>query len=128
VGVTFGADSFSFRLCCWAPGEAAAGGEALGRREEAVVAAGGAPARHEAVAAAGGAPARHEAAAGTLVRREVAVGGALARCEAMTEAAGEIRGPPVVVPWVSEPAAGRQVYVQPGAQQPEHGGPVVAAF
>ena len=114
MGVTFGADSFSFRLCCWAPGEAAAGGEALGRRE--------------AVAAAGGAPARHEAAAGTLVRREVAVGGALARCEAMTEAAGEIRGPPVVVPWVSEPAAGRQVYVQPGAQQPEHGGPVVAAF
>ena len=54
------------------------------------------------------------------------MGGALARRE---EEPAELRGPPVVVPLVSEPAAGQQVYVQAGAQQPEHAaGPVVAAF
>ena len=41
---------------------------------------------------------------------------------------GVIRGPPVVVRVVSEPAAGQEVYVQPGAEEPEYAGPVAAAF
>jgi hypothetical protein len=72
IEVTPGAGSFSFGLYCWAVGEAAAGGEALARRE---------------------------AAAG----------------EAVTEEPGELGGRPVVVPSASEPAAGQEVYVQPGA-------------
>jgi hypothetical protein len=72
------------------------------------VAAGEAPARREEAAVAGGeVPARRE---------EAAMGGMLARCGAMTEEPGELRGPPVVVPLVSEAAAGQEVYVQPGAQ------------
>jgi hypothetical protein len=83
--------------------EAVAGGAALARREE---------------AAGGEAPARRE---------EVAVGGTLARCGALTEEPDALRGAPVV-PLVSEAAAGQQVYLQAAAQQPEHAGPVVAAF
>jgi hypothetical protein len=111
IEVTPGAGSFSFGLYCWAVGEAAAGGEALARRE-AAVAGGGALARHEEAAeAAGEALARREAAAGgeALARREAAAG------EAVTEEPGELGGPPVVVPSASEPAAGQEVYVQPGA-------------
>ena len=44
------------------------------------------------------------------------MGGAPARREALTEEPGELGGPPVLVPLVSEAVAGQQVYVQPGAQ------------
>ena len=66
---------------------------------------------------------------GALARRvEAAAGGALARHVAVREEPGVIRGPPVVVPVVSEPAAGQEVYVELGAEEPEYAGPVAAAF
>jgi len=91
---------------------------------------GGALARHveEAV---DGALARHveEAVDGALARRvEQAADGAPARRVEVREEPGVIGGPPVVVCVVSEPAAGQEVYVQPGAEEPEHAGPVAAAF
>ncbi len=95
IEVTLGAGSFSFGLYYWPLGATAAGGGALARREEAAV-------------------------GGTLARREEeAVGGTLAPREEAEEP-GELRGPPAVAPLVSEPAAGQEVYVQPGAQEPEY--------
>jgi hypothetical protein len=127
TGVIFGAGSFSFGLYCWPLGEAAAAGGALARREE--EAAGGALARREEEAA-GGALARREeeAAGGALARREEAVGEALARRVAVREEPGVLRGPPVVLRVLSEPAAGQEVYVEPGAEEPEYAGPVAVAF
>ena len=96
------AGSFSFGLYCWPLGEAV----------------GGALARHV-----------EEAVDGALARRvEQAVDGAPARRVEVREEPGVIRGPPVVVRVVSEPAAGQEVYVQPGAEEPEYAGPVAAAF
>ena len=66
----------------------------------------------------GGALARHveEAVDGALAPRvERAVVWAPARRVEVREEPGVIRGPPVVVRVVSEPAAGQEVYVQPGA-------------
>ena len=94
-------------------------GAALVRREEAAVAVGEALARREEAVAGGEALAQREEAAGVgtpALREEAAVGGAPARCGAVTEEPGELGGPPVVVPSVSEAAAGQEVYVQPGAQ------------
>jgi hypothetical protein len=66
---------------------------------------------------------------GALARREEeAVGGALARHVAVSEEPGVLRGPPVVVRVLSEPAAGQEVYVEPGAEEPEYAGPVAVAF
>jgi hypothetical protein len=126
TGVIFGAGSFSFGLYCWPLGEAAAAGGALARCE---AAAGGALARREEEAA-GGALARREeeAAGGALARREEAVGEALARRVAVREEPGVLRGPPVVLRVLSEPAAGQEVYVEPGAEEPEYAGPVAVAF
>jgi hypothetical protein len=127
TGVIFGAGSFSFGLYCWPLGEAAAAGGALARCE---AAAGGALARREEEAA-GGALARREeeAAGGALARREEeAAGGALARRVAVREEPGVLRGPPVVLRVLSEPAAGQEVYVEPGAEEPEYAGPVAVAF
>jgi hypothetical protein len=79
----------------------------------------------------GGALARHveEAVDGALARRgEQAVDGAPARRVEVSDHPGVIRGPPVVVRVVSEPAAGQEVYVQPGAEEPAYAGPVAAAF
>jgi hypothetical protein len=104
TGVIFGAGSFSFGLYCWPLGEAAAAGGALARCE---AAAGGALARRE-----------EEAAGGALARRE----------EAVREEPGVLRGPPVVLRVLSEPAAGQEVYVEPGAAEPEYAGPVAVAF
>ena len=75
--------------------------------------------------------ARHveEAVDGALARRvEQAVDGAPARRVEVREEPGVIRGPPVVVRVVSEPAAGQEVYVQSGAEESEYAGPVEAAF
>ena len=75
--------------------------------------------------------ARHveEAVDGALARRvEQAVDGAPARRVEVREEPGAIRGPPVVVRVVSEPAAGREVYAQSGAEESEYAGPVEAAF
>jgi hypothetical protein len=138
TGVIFGAGSFSFGLYCWPLGEAAAAGGALARCEAAAggalarreeEAAGGALARREEEAA-GGALARREeeAAGGALARREEAVGEALARRVAVREEPGVLRGPPVVLRVLSEPAAGQEVYVEPGAEEPEYAGPVAVAF
>jgi len=72
-----------------------------------------------------------EAVDGALARRvEEAVDGAPARRVEVREEPGAFvfRGPPVVVRVVSEPAAGQEVYVQPGAEEPEDAGPVAAAF
>ena len=88
-------------------------GEALVRCEEAV---GGALVRRE------------EAVGGALVRREEAAGGALARCVEVREEPGVLRGPPVVVRVLSEPAAVQEAYVEPGAEEPECAGPVAVAF
>jgi hypothetical protein len=111
-------------------------GGALARREEEAV--GGALARRveavgEALArrveAVGEALARRVEAVGeALARREVAVGGALARRVAVREEPGVLRGPPVVLRALSEPAAGQEVYVEPGAEEPEYAGPVAVAF
>ena len=79
----------------------------------------------------GEALARHveEAVDGALARRvEQAVDGAPARRVEVREEPGVIRGPPVVVRAVSEPAAGQEEYVQPGAEEPVYAGPVEAAF
>jgi hypothetical protein len=57
-----------------------------------------------------------------------AVGGALARRVAVREEPGVLRGPPVVLRVLSEPAAGQEVYVEPGAEEPEYAGPVAVAF
>ncbi len=79
----------------------------------------------------GGAPARRveQAVDGALARRvEQAVDGTPARRVEVREEPGVIRGPPVVVRVVSEPAAGQEAYVQPGAEEPEYAGPVAAAF
>src|SRR5271166_3234923 len=67
-----------------------------------------------------------------------AVGGALARrvgeavdgtpARRVEEEPGVLGGPPVVVRVVSESAAGQEVYVQPGAEEPEYAVPVAAAF
>ena len=66
---------------------------------------------------------------GALARRvEEAVDGAPARRVEVREEPGVLRGPPVVVRVVSEPAAGQEVYVQPGAEEPEYAAPVAAAF
>jgi len=56
------------------------------------------------------------------------VDGALAPRVEVREEPGVLRGPPVVVRVVSEPAAGQEVHVQPGAEEPEYAGPVAAAF
>jgi hypothetical protein len=137
TGVIFGAGSFSFGLYCWPLGEAAAAGGALARCE---AAAGGALARREEEAAGGGrlrdvrrrwvGPARREeeAVGGALARREEAVGEALARRVAVREEPGVLRGPPVVLRVLSEPAAGQEVYVEHGAEEPEYAGPVAVAF
>src|SRR6266436_1630191 len=93
TGVIFGAGSFSFGLYCWPLGEAAAVGGALARRE---------------------------VAGGALARRAAAVGEALARRVAVREEPGVLRGPPVVLRVLSEPAAGQEVYVEPGAEEPEY--------
>jgi len=97
-------------------GEAAAVGEALARHVEEAV--GGALARR-VERAVDGAPAQ---------RVEQAVDGAPARRVEVREEPGAIRGPPVVVRAVSEPAAGQEQYVQPGAEEPVYAGPVEAAF
>jgi hypothetical protein len=87
------------------------GGTLARRAEEAV---GGALAQRE-----------EEAVGGALARREEeAVGGALARRVAVMQEPGVLRGPP----FVSEPEAGRELYVQPGAEEPEHAEPVAAVF
>jgi hypothetical protein len=110
------AGSFSFGLYCWPLGEAAAVGGALARHVEEAV--DGALARHV-----------EEAVDGALARRvEQAADGAPARRVEVREEPGVIGGPPVVVRVVSEPAAGLEVYVQPGAEEPEYAGPVAAAF
>jgi hypothetical protein len=113
--VIFGADSFSFGLYCWPPGEAAvAEGGMLARRVAAVV--GGVLAQHVAVAVGG-----------TLARRvEPAVGGAQARRVAVREEPGVLRGPPVALRAVSEPATGSEVFARLGAQK--YAGPAGAAF
>jgi hypothetical protein len=88
---------------------------------------GGALARR--VEAVGGALARRvEAVGGALARRVEAVGGALARRVALREEPGVLRGPPVVARVLSEPAAGQEAYVEPGAEEPECAGPVAVAF
>ena len=79
----------------------------------------------------GGALARRveDAVDGALARRvEEAVDGAPARRVEVKEEPGVLRGPPVVVRVVSEPAAGQEVYVQPGAEEPEYAVPVAGAF
>jgi hypothetical protein len=148
TGVIFGAGSFSFDLYCWPLGEAAAAaggvtlarrlveavGGALGRRV--VEAVGGALGRR-VVEAVGGALGRRvveavgealgrrvvEAVGEALARRVVeAVGEALARRVAVGEEPGVLRGRP------SEPAAGQELYVQPGAEGPAYAGPAAAAF
>ena len=50
-----------------------------------------------------------------------AVGEALARRVAVREEPGVLRGRP------SEPAAGQELYVQPGAEGPAYAGPAAAA-
>jgi hypothetical protein len=112
IEVIFGAGSFSFGLYCWRPGEVAAGGEApLARREEEAAAAGGALGRRVV-----------EAVGEALGRRVVeAVGEALARRVTVGEEPGVLRGRP------SEPAAGQELYVQPGAEGPAYAGPAAAA-
>jgi hypothetical protein len=124
TGVIFGAGSFSFDLYCWPLGEAAAaaGGGTLARRL--VEAVGGALGRR-VVEAVGGALGRRvvEAVGEALGRRVVeAVGEALARRVAVGEEPGVLRGRP------SEPAAGQELYVQPGAEGPAYAGPAAAAF
>jgi hypothetical protein len=56
------------------------------------------------------------------------VRGALARRVAGRKEPGVLRGPPVVVRVVSAPAAGQEVYVEPGDEEPEYVGPVAVAF
>ncbi len=91
----------------------------------------GALARRAEAAAVAGTPARRVAAAagGALARRvEEVVGGAFARRAAVGEEPGVLRGPPVALRVVSEPAAGQEAYVQPGAEESADAGPVAAAF
>jgi hypothetical protein len=76
----------------------------------------------------GSARREEEAVGGALARREEAVGEALARRVAVREEPGVLRGPPVVLRVLSEPAAGQEVYVEPGAEEPEYAGPVAVAF
>jgi len=75
-------------------------------------------------------PLGEAAAVGGALARRVgeAVGGAPARRVEVREEPGVLGGPPVVVRVVSEPAAGQEAYVQPGAEEPEYAGPVAAAF
>jgi hypothetical protein len=92
---------------------------------------GGALARRVEAAAVAGTPARRveAAAGGALARRvEAAVGGPLARRAAVREEPGVFREPPVAIRAVSEPAAGQEAYVQPGAEESADAGPEAAAF
>ena len=105
-------------------------GGALASRRAAEAAADGAPARRVEEALDGTLARRVEQALdGTLARRvEQALDGAPAQRVVVKEEPGVIRGPPVVVRVVSEPAAGQEAYVQSGAQSPEYAEPVAAAF
>jgi hypothetical protein len=85
-------------------------GEALGRRVEEAV---GEALARRVVEAVGGALGRRVA---------VEVGEALARRVVLGEEPGVLRGRP------SEPAAGQELYVQPGAEGPAYAGPAAAAF
>jgi hypothetical protein len=70
-----------------------------------------------------------EEAAGAPARRvEEEAGGTLAQRVAVREELGVLRGPPVVLRVVSEPAAGQEAYGPPGAEEPAYAGPVAAAF
>ena len=102
-------------------------GGALARREEEE--ADGALARREEEEAGGALARREEKVGEALARREEeAVDGALARRVAVREEPGVLRGPPVVLRVLSESAAGREVYVEPGDEEPEYAGPVAVAF
>ena len=61
-------------------------------------------------------------------REEETMGGALAPRVAVREEPGVLRGPPVFGRVLSAPAAGQEVYVEPGAEEPEYAEPVAVAF